>query len=636
MLVWLLACSPDTVALVVPAEHAALFAPWADVDPDRISVSTEAGGGRAIRLTLDPTLPPEAYAITVDHGIDVRASDALGLQYGAADALERLGYRFWHPYRTFVPERLSAWVPADELHSPQIARRGLHLHTLHPIEGTAALWMPNETNEAEAIFDWVIRSRGDHVQWVALDDIQRDAAAQAAWDAHTTRILDAAHARGLTVGVGVQLFGSGNLQQAWDLVDAPGDAAPAALDARLATLGSANWDVVNLSFGEFFAEEPRAFVDTASAAVARIHARWPDAEVPATIHVGDTPEMRVEWEGQEILYYFLADAVTGATPWVHTVMYYNLYEDAGGAYHHESFDEHRAFLEQKLLVGEPVGYFPETAYWVAFDVSVPQYQPLYVRSRWTDLDGLRRATGQLPPEHVIFESGWEWGYWQNDAAALRMSYEVPDAWEDSFVELFGADHPEMSAAAIALAEAQHRALMAERLAPWIAGRDAAMDLGRGLGIVSQPDRPSYAEIASWSAEERAAWRVPEALEAYADAIAAIPRVAGGPFEAELDDGLVIDEDRARFAAALLRGVRDGDALDAADRLLGHAQGVVDARLAAPIDPDGGRWASASWANPGIYDFGYLARASDLCYWRRERAEVARLRGGDDPVPGCLF
>src|SRR6185503_18193487 len=99
-------------------------------------------------------------------------------------------------------------------------------------------------------------------------------------------------------------------------------------------------------------------------------------------------------------------------PQVHTVMYYDLFEDAGGAYHHQDFAEHRAFLFDRLRTGLPVTYKPETAYWVAFDNSVPMYLPLYVRSRWLDLDRIHAqaaAAGHADlAEHVLFSSGWEW------------------------------------------------------------------------------------------------------------------------------------------------------------------------------------------------------------------------------------
>jgi hypothetical protein len=47
-----------------------------------------------------------------------------------------------------------------------------------------------------------------------------------------------------------------------------------------------------------------------------------------------------------LLYYFLIKFANPAiVPWVHTTMFYNLYEDTGLAYLHTEFDEHRAYLE---------------------------------------------------------------------------------------------------------------------------------------------------------------------------------------------------------------------------------------------------------------------------------------------------
>ena len=68
-------------------------------------------------------------------------------------------------------------------------------------------------------------------------------------------------------------------------------------------------------------------------------------------------------------------------------MYYNLYDDAGGAYHHDTFGEHRAILEDRLEQSEPV-YFSRVGVLGGLDVSVPQYNPVYIRSRWTDMNQL--------------------------------------------------------------------------------------------------------------------------------------------------------------------------------------------------------------------------------------------------------
>ena len=50
--------------------------------------------------------------------------------------------------------------------------------------------------------------------------------------------------------------------------------------------------------------------------------------------------------GENLIYYFLVKFADPAIiPDIHTVMFYNLFETAGGAYHHEDFAEHRAYLQ---------------------------------------------------------------------------------------------------------------------------------------------------------------------------------------------------------------------------------------------------------------------------------------------------
>ncbi len=319
---------------------------------------------------------------TSDRAVEVHAGDALGAQYGLTALLEEMDFRFMHPHATFAPIALrfpTGSAAFDDVHAPDIARRGLHLHTLHPTDGMMDFWLPgdDELERAKRVVDWTIHNRGNHLQWVGLDDIQ--SGNPAAWQAHTTAINDYAHSRGITTGLGIQLFGNSNLQEAWDLVDVPGD--PVAEDAemreRLAVIGDVGFDVLNLSFGEFFGAEPAAFIDAAERSYDAMQEVAGPVEVPTVIHVGNFDDLRVEWDGRDLLYYFLAaETDRDLKPWIHTVMYYNLFEDAGGAYLHDEFDEHRDFLLDALSAGEPVGYFPETAYWVAFDINVPTYLPV--------------------------------------------------------------------------------------------------------------------------------------------------------------------------------------------------------------------------------------------------------------------
>lgn len=626
----------------------------------RLEAEPRARGGGVHLVVRDRALAGCAGCYRLervsDRVIEVQAGDPLGAQYGLTAALESMDFRFVHPHATYAPVALSLPEKDDHfgvLHEPQIARRGLHLHTLHPTDGMMDFWEPDPDGleRAKRVVDWTVRNRGNHLQWVALDDIQEGDAE--AWRDHTREIVDYAHRRGLTTGLGIQLFGSSNLQQAWDLVDDPGDPVREReqMDERLAVVGDLGFDVLNLSFGEFFAEEPEVFVDAAERAYDAIQAHAGPVEVPAVVHVGNYDDLRVQWQGEELLYYFLA-AETGRdiVPWIHSVMYYNLFEDAGGAYLHESFDEHRAFLLEALSAGEPVGYFPETAYWVAFDINVPTWLPVYVRSRWTDLDRIRDAGPQVQ-DHVIFSSGWEWGYWQNDYATLRASYELPDRYEalyDDLFEPYGAEGVALARAATTLADRQHDALIDQRLAAYLAGREAVIDLGDNLGIISQPDRPSFDEVAAFTPDEAAAFdQVLAGLaslsvdtrEILVDLEAAAIETR---FAAEMVDGAEVDALRTEFAHAVFSAaLAHGSGADAQPHLLAAraardaAVDVVARRHAALWDPDPGRLVAADRPNATVYAFGYLARADELCFWERELVQVENLvNGATAPVPPC--
>ena len=98
----------------------------------------------------------------------VHSGSLLGAQYGLADLLEREGYGFFHPFEARAPKEFPRLTPSDDaqrLHTAQVGERGLHLHTLHPIEAYFDLWpdQGGDLNHAERIFDWVVKNRGNGV-----------------------------------------------------------------------------------------------------------------------------------------------------------------------------------------------------------------------------------------------------------------------------------------------------------------------------------------------------------------------------------------------------------------------------------------------------------------------------------------
>ena len=662
---------PQSIAIVVPPGNAELlaaatdmaaFTGYARMDVVAAEPAAAPAADFVITVALDgDTAQPESYAVRAPAAAttqEVHAGGHLGAQYGITHALENLGFRFRSPYATYWPSRLRAPAAAlpDVVHAPEIRVRGFQLHTLHPFEAYFAFWEPGAENLADArrIIDWTIKSRGNFVQWVGLNDIV-DPAVHAAWKPHTQAILQYARARGVRTGLNLQLYGQSNLQRAFDLWHEP-DAATLeeSLAERLPLItGDIAFDVYDLSFGEFFNANPDGFVADVNTVAAAFFAAAPAAELHAFIHVGD--EQRVDYMGeQDILYYFLVKfADPRIIPDVHTVMFYDLYEDAGGAYHHENFDEHRAYLLERIAAGEPAAYVPETSYWVSFDVSVPIYLPLYVRNRQLDLARLAAdplANGNPLDAHVLFTTGWEWGYWLHDYTALRASYENAEP-AALIADAFGDDLAPAVPTVLALIDLQKTALMDQRLIAYMAGRDQSFELGRNLGIVSQPDRVTFDDLLSADAATRAAVATDtDELLAFADALDQIAadvsalNLPRSRWTRELRDATAVTALRARFIAAtylaMLAHLSSDPAFEshhtAALALLEEATAIVDARgddlhffrptLLTDRRP-----------NSTFYPYGYLHMADTLCFWRRELRQVEVHAGLSTQIPpDCIL
>lgn len=688
MLLLLLACTRDEGGIYVvttPDLTPVLTDFVADIGDDRITLLESDDTAKIARryengltVTMDGGVAAGAYMLTGrdpttqedDEGFHAVGGDVLGAQYALADALEQRGYGFYHPQETVIPADLTATAWDDyawdgEPRIPEQSIRGLDPHTLHPIEFLQDAWVPGDEGleRAERVVDWLVKNRGNQLQWPGLEDILTSASDGAAWAEHTSALVDYAHERGIQTAVGIQLFGGANLQEAFDLVDdpeAPEAERRAAMDERLHVLlhppggPSVAFDKVNLSFGEFSGEDPEVFIDNVNLFADVLRSISDEEgraiEPDATIHVG--ANQSVTYNDEEILYYFLVKyADPTIVPYIHTVMYFNLFDDAGGAYGHDDFSEHRQYLEDRMDAGQPVAYFPESAYWCAFDNPMPLYLPVYIKSRFEDMKELSDA-GYALDQHVTFSSGWEWGYWQTDVAVLRMGWALPETWEDAVRAYFPSLPTATQDGIIALGDLQEQALIVGRLAPWMAGRDAFMDIGRSAGIVAQPDRPTFNEIVAMSSEDRATFRasVIEPLRTLgSDTRAILADVQAvdddSVWQREIEDGIETDALRAEYMTAVLEALlayADGDLATASAEIAASestrtiAEGVVARRHADLHDPDPARL-TGMLENPTFYDYGYLRHADTLCFWERDHVQVRNLVLGETTNdPGCTF
>lgn len=627
-------------------------------------VTAPGDGTTRIAVVVEASIDPEGYRLErVANGLVVRGGGVLGEQYGLAALLEAMGVRFFHPDASFVPATLATPDPAifDVTVVPEIAERGIMPWTLHPVEAYWALWEPGGDHLAEAyrIVDWCVKNGADFLTYPALDDIA-GVTARTAWQEHTRAIVAYAHMRGLRVGIGIQLFGSASLQHALTLVPRGATDIPTSIDQRIALLGGIPFDSFQLSFGEFSGEEPQVFIDTLTLAYQRIVAAYPDATVTATVHVGNYPSTHVTYMGNDLLYYFLVQyADPHIVPWIHTVMYFNLFEPVSGSYGHTEFDLHREYLFDRLAAHEPVSYNPETAYWITFDDSVPLYLPLYVRSRLYDLQQIRArattdGTAQLD-SHVIFSSGWEWGYWQHDWASLHMNMRLPGSTSEIYHQMLDP-LPQGSAVADVvsdLVDIEHRAFIDEELSAYTAGTDTTFAIGLAMGVWSEPRRQLYEDIVAMSPSERTAFRTDVVarlgvletdLRGIEARLAALSISEDDPWLGEIVDGVRATRVRVQFAAVLWNAtvdLADGMNIDAQlamlDPIEAEAAEVAAHRLPRFHAPNGDVLVAERRPNSLIYNYGYLRHANNQCFYRRDRIELANhAHGTSVTLPNCVL
>jgi hypothetical protein len=108
----------------------------------------------------------------------------------------------------------------------------------------------------------------------------------------------------------------------------------------------------------------------------------------------------------------------------HTVMFYDMTENNAPVYQNKNQRHQFHFLKEQSKIRE-TWYYPESAYWVTFDNSVPMLLLPYLTARLADIDTCQSYN---VPGHITFSSGWEWGYWLIDWSIARWSW---DHWENN-------------------------------------------------------------------------------------------------------------------------------------------------------------------------------------------------------------
>ncbi|MCG8669687.1 MAG: hypothetical protein MI867_09780 [Pseudomonadales bacterium] len=613
--------------------------------------------------------------------------------YAAYDLLERIGFSFLHPLEPTLPSSLDLELSEDVIEAPRWPIRAWHLHTQHPLELTHVLngWGsagPDDLEswqellvEWERFLEWSIANKQNRVEWFLLMAESWQEFADSEERQRRLRILvDMAHSWGLAVGIDAPI--AFKQQHAWTMLREKGNELEQ-IRSAIDWLNEAGFDYfeIEAGFSEFTHPSDEDMVAWMNEVAIYSDEKYGK---PTYVKVHCTQSQYAKTyvdpeNGEPLNFNFLpyyTDSRMGVLP--HTVQYYDL-EGPAYTYDNETFNFMRRYMQMEAGRRE-VLYYPETAYWVSFDIDVPLFLPIYMDRRLYDLrliaqdeDAGRMGRGELQGSRiqgqVNFSSGWEWGYWMNDVVTARAAWtpnhEIEHAQAlsialDPIVAPFGEQSNAVKNSLLTWIDLQNRLFLfgevdgeePEQLEllnaqAYLQGWEAWDDMNKTLGILeTQPRKMGMLDMLNPLAPAKhkvdyqqqlqpllsaTAKELRNAYEEYVALMPAIPST-GLPLFNEIKDSMEMTVLRAEqvfqlyeTAASIHPIILNADKtqanihLNKARAALDRATEVVAQREQSyRADPE----RIAGWNyNPTAYHFNYLWSVRSLHYWWRDEGKI---------------
>lgn len=368
----------------------------------------------------------------------------IGNIYGAYALLEKMGFGFLHPLEPTLPQKITIPSNLEVREKPYWPIRAWHLHTQHPLELTDMLngWGPQGPSdlagwestlpEWSLFLEWIIANRQNRVEWFLLmAESWQEFADSKERQRRLRKLVEMGHDWGIAVGIDAPIVL--RQQHSWLLVRKIDGTEVQQIEQAIDWLHEAGFDYfeIEMGFSEFTHPKPQDMLNWMNAVSTYAEKKY-NKRTYVKVHCSQhqTAEGFTDPEtGEELNFNFLpyfADESLGVLP--HTVQFYSL-TDPAPTYGGSNFSDIRRYMQMEAGRREVVWY-PETAYWVHYDVNVPLFLPIYADRRFYDLRliaqderegkmGRGIHSGSRIQGQVNFSSGWEWGYWLNDVITAR-------------------------------------------------------------------------------------------------------------------------------------------------------------------------------------------------------------------------
>lgn len=350
--------------------------------------------------------------------IQIESGSEQGLVFGLYGFLqEKLGILFYHPKETKIPSP-TKWELTTGFSlkvKPKFQLKGFHLHTQHPLELTEYLledeWGVKGQDEVKQYVDWLVRNGQNYFQFFLLESVKTKK-----WIKYFKPIEEYAHKRGLLVGLNTTLHMI--QQKAYKLYNnwpASWLTRKKQISNRIKRLNEIKWDYWSIDFKthEFTADKSKR-IDRLKLHTYNELKKF-DTKVGEHYHVVYHPDHL-----EEELDSLQQDFINHTAGLIHTVMFYTITDEKAPVYENDNLQHMKSKLINSKESGRETWYFPESAYWVTFDNSIPMMLNPYLTARLEDIETVSNLNVDA---HLTFSSGWEWGYWLYDWSIARWSWD---------------------------------------------------------------------------------------------------------------------------------------------------------------------------------------------------------------------
>ncbi len=355
--------------------------------------------------SLDENLSDSIYLDYKNNILKITASSeksmADGIYYFLQDKLNIL---FYHPKETgYFNVNINLTAFNTSIY-PKFKIRGYHMHTTHPIELSDYIldhtYGEKGIEEVKHYIDWLARNGQNYFEFVLLESVKLKK-----WIPYFKTIEEYAHQRGIVLGLNVTLH---HIQQkvftlyknwpnSWK-------SKKKQILKNIETLNQLKWDywVIDFKTHEFSKDNSDKITRYKKLIFDELTKR--NVKFADKYHVVNKPDPLANPDTS------LLSFISKTTGLIHTVMFYSLVDEKAPVYEVENFQHSISKLLNSKKYRE-TWYYPESAYWVTFDNSVPLMLTPYLNAR---IDDINFVDSIGVAGHSTFTSGWEWGYWLFD------------------------------------------------------------------------------------------------------------------------------------------------------------------------------------------------------------------------------